>query len=330
MSEMVQTTFDYGEADHPLSSPRDLGKEREMMEAPFDYGALDAETREFVQRKTDEIHGQLKRTAEGVIRIGLNLITVKERLPHGQFLPWLKSEFEMSENAALKFMQVAERFGSKSINFMNLSASILYALAAPSTSDAVVERVQSGEIEATLSSIKAAKEAEKSRADEERRGRREAERQLQELMAEVATLQRQLEEKPQVIEKPVENPETEAELARLKQKYAELEVRLKHKTQRVADLGAELDKRAHRDEQETYRQQVRIRFRQACDTFHQGIKGGMARMVTALDAASAFEGDDWARLGDVENTLKRTLLALSGLRESVRTGVVEGSVEGRS
>ena len=76
------------------------------VDARWDEG-LDAETREFVQLKTDEIHGQIKRTAEGVIKIGQNLIAIKEYLRHGRFLPWLKASFGMSENAALKFMQVA-------------------------------------------------------------------------------------------------------------------------------------------------------------------------------------------------------------------------------
>ena len=37
-------------------------------------------------------------------------------------------------------MQVANRFGAKSINVMDLNSSILYQLAAPSTPDEVVTR----------------------------------------------------------------------------------------------------------------------------------------------------------------------------------------------
>jgi hypothetical protein len=40
----------------------------------------------------------------------------------------------------------------------NWPPTIIYALATPSTSEEIVERVQSGEIEATLASIKAGKE----------------------------------------------------------------------------------------------------------------------------------------------------------------------------
>ena len=58
-------------------------------QAIFAYEALDEGTRSFVQQKTDETHLLLKRTAENILAIGLILQAIKERLPHGQFLPWL-------------------------------------------------------------------------------------------------------------------------------------------------------------------------------------------------------------------------------------------------
>jgi hypothetical protein len=331
MSEMVQTTFaDFGIADQsPSSRGSDPVHEKEMeqeVDTRWDEG-LDASTREFVQLKTDEIHGQLKRTAEGVIRIGQGLREVKKELGHGRYEGWLKAEFGMSLWTANKFVQVAMRFGDKSVNFTDLPLSVLYELAAPSTLEAVVDKVRSGEIEATLSSIKAAKEVEKRRADEAERGRAEVERQLQEVMAEVATLQRQLALTPQVVEKPMENPETQAELARLREKYAELEARLKIKTERVKQLSEEIDLHDQMNRQEKYNEQIRFKWRQACDAFHLGINQAITRMVTPLDAASAFVSDDWARLAEVEATLKHALEVLKGLRESVSSQFVEGSVE---
>lgn len=80
----------------------------------------------------------MKRTVEDIIEIGKELTAVKDRLEHGQFLPWIKAEFEMSKSAAYRMMDVAERFG----NFPklgNFKPAILYALAAPGTPDAVVE-----------------------------------------------------------------------------------------------------------------------------------------------------------------------------------------------
>jgi hypothetical protein len=119
----------------------------------FDYASLDTDTRLFVQEKAQAIHTRLKRTAEDIIAIGLDLRAVKERLEHGQFKPWLHSEFQMSYPTAINFMRVAERFG-KNINFIHLPISVLYELAAPSMPDTVIQMVEAGQLPATLSAIR--------------------------------------------------------------------------------------------------------------------------------------------------------------------------------
>ena len=43
----------------------------------FDYDKLDEQTRDFVLQKTIETHGLLKRTAEHIIEIGQNLLSIK-------------------------------------------------------------------------------------------------------------------------------------------------------------------------------------------------------------------------------------------------------------
>jgi hypothetical protein len=300
---MIQTTFDYGEAQ-PEGDQR----------SSFDYGALDEETRLFVKAKALAIQTRLKRAAEDIIAIGLDLREVQERLSRhhgGEFGAWLELEFEMSYRTGYRFMQVAQRFAGSFDKLSRLSASVLYELAAPSTSDEVVDKVLLGEIEASLSAVKAEKEAEKQRADNAEQERRVVESQLQLLREEVATLQRQVEERPQV----VDDPETEAALIQLQQDYAEKERQLKQKSERVEVLTEELRRLAQRDEQETYREQVRIKWRRACESLHQGVKEGLARMVTPLDARSAFEADEWARLAEVEIALKRVLSELSHLQE---------------
>lgn len=123
----------------------------------FDYASLDTETSAFVQEKAQNIHARLKRTAEDIIAIGQDLIEVKERLEHGQFKPWLQSEFEMSYPTAVNFMRVADRFG-KNINFIHFPASVLYELAAPSMPETVVEMVENGDVPPILSAIREAKQ----------------------------------------------------------------------------------------------------------------------------------------------------------------------------
>jgi hypothetical protein len=115
----------------------------------FDYAELDVETRIVVRQRTDEIKTLVRRSAQDIIDIGSKLLDVKEQLGHGSFGGWLESEFGWSESAAQKFMSVSTRF--KSVNFteMNIGASALYLLAAPSTPEPArieaIERAQSGE-----------------------------------------------------------------------------------------------------------------------------------------------------------------------------------------
>jgi hypothetical protein len=90
----------------------------------FSYDSLDPETRQFIETKTDELHGLMKRTAQSIIRIG-----------HGHFEAWLHAEFEMTDRHARRFMRVAEQFGDKVDKMSDYSASVLYELAAPSTSE---------------------------------------------------------------------------------------------------------------------------------------------------------------------------------------------------
>src|SRR5947207_10490678 len=97
----------------------------DLVQTTFDYGLLDEETRVFVKVKAQAIHARLKRTAEDIIEIGKDLIAVQDKLRgdneghgyrgenqgNGEFLKWLKTEFEMSHMSAYRFMSVAEKFG---------------------------------------------------------------------------------------------------------------------------------------------------------------------------------------------------------------------------
>jgi len=115
----------------------------------FDYALLPVDVAVKAQTAASNIKLLLKRTSEDIIEIGRELTAVKDQLPHGQFLPWIAAEFEMSERTARDFMQVADRFGGKSAIIADLKPTILYALAAPSTPESVVlditARVEAGE-----------------------------------------------------------------------------------------------------------------------------------------------------------------------------------------
>jgi len=107
----------------------------------FEYSILEAETRRVVQQPTNEIKMLMRRNSQDIIDIGQKLIEVKQHLGHGSFMNWLKSEFNWSISAATKFMQVAEQFKFLNFTNLNITASDLYLIAAPSTPKQVREEV---------------------------------------------------------------------------------------------------------------------------------------------------------------------------------------------
>lgn len=113
-----------------------------------------------VAAATERIKLRLRRTAEDIVAIGQDLITIKTQLPHGQFLPWIERHFEMSEDTAGRFINVASRLGSNSA-LCGISPTVLYALSAPSTPESVVqaitEKAEAGE-SVTVAEVKALKQ----------------------------------------------------------------------------------------------------------------------------------------------------------------------------
>ena len=79
--------------------------------------------------------------------IGQRLIEAKARLPHGKFLPWIESEFRMSDWTAQNMMRVAKSFAGKSEMITDLAPSALYALAAPSTKVSDKRRMRAPTVE---------------------------------------------------------------------------------------------------------------------------------------------------------------------------------------
>lgn len=115
----------------------------------FDWNELEPETKVHVQAATERLHQLERRTGEAIIEIGRTLIDVKSRIGHGNFGAWLEAEFGWSTSAATKFMQAAEVFGVKSVNFTNIAPSALYALASGTIPEPIrdefIARAEAGE-----------------------------------------------------------------------------------------------------------------------------------------------------------------------------------------
>lgn len=128
------------------------------------YDALAQADQEVVQRATLEIrelHGEIeaaeermaslfKMTVEKAIQIGERLTRVKDVLPHGQFLPWIRAEFPFSHDTASNYMKVSKRFSKDEISKVSkftipLSAFHVLADAPDSAIAEVTQRAEQGQ-----------------------------------------------------------------------------------------------------------------------------------------------------------------------------------------
>jgi hypothetical protein len=118
----------------------------------FDYGQLDDVTGQFVRNATKAIQQLGKQTVESIVAIGRHLTEVRERLPHGQWGPWLRSEFGWSDRTARRFMDSHALIKSANLSdlprLLELPPSSLAQLGAPSTPEparqSVLTRIAAG------------------------------------------------------------------------------------------------------------------------------------------------------------------------------------------
>jgi hypothetical protein len=82
-----------------------------------------------------EIRALIGVARDSIVEIGQKLIAAKARVEHGEWLPWLATEFGWNARTAQKYMQVAEAFAIKyepdSFLDLTIDASALYTLASP-------------------------------------------------------------------------------------------------------------------------------------------------------------------------------------------------------
>jgi hypothetical protein len=123
----------------------------ELVVLGFDYSTFEPRVTKQVQETAARIRDKVKKTVEDIIEVGNDLLAVKEKLPHGQFSPWLKAEFGWGERMAQNFMSVAERFVAKTeiIADLTIQPTAAYLLAAPPVPDEArqlaLERAEAGE-----------------------------------------------------------------------------------------------------------------------------------------------------------------------------------------
>ena len=63
---------------------------------------------------TVEIKFYLGQMTQNIIEVGKRLIMAKELVPSGEWINWLKDNFNLTRRSAQNFMNVADRFGNMS------------------------------------------------------------------------------------------------------------------------------------------------------------------------------------------------------------------------
>jgi hypothetical protein len=113
----------------------------------FDYSALDADTADLARQAAERIRGHHRAVTEIIIRIGVDLIGVKERLKksvgYGQFERWIDAEFGMTIRTAQNYMNAAAAFEGKSETVSYLPSRTVYALSSRSVPAAIRNEVVS-------------------------------------------------------------------------------------------------------------------------------------------------------------------------------------------
>ncbi len=304
----------------------------------FEYDALTPEIRQFAQQKADETHGLLKRTAEHVLQIGQNLKAVKEKLPHGQFLPWIEKEFEMSRWTARNFIRVADKLEDKWRNFHHLPVSVLYELASPSVSQEVLTQVQVGQVPPTVEAIREAREAERRARDAEQKALAEVtdvQHQFTNLSQEVQTKQGMIERltheitllqeritelsssavEIREVEKLVVPPEVTEQMERLQQQAAVLSQQRDVLSRQGEQLKEEIRATARKSDEGEQERRIRLNWYKVTNEFRISIVKLLSQWPSPLDT-QVFEADDWTRLSQIKELAQRFLEECAQLKQN--------------
>lgn len=183
-----------------------------------------------------------KLAVQNICEIGRELLFIKSRVPYRRFMLVVEKLLGYTPSMCRNYMNVYERFGANSaiIAEITMLPTVLYALAAPSVPDEVVnkaiEKASTGE-KVTVKDVKQIREEVKAELIQK------YEDELNQKDSKVESLQRQLREQPKEVTKTVE-PDDYQELKELESKVgAVAELTTKAKSY-AAKLIAEADKKS--------------------------------------------------------------------------------------
>ena len=114
--------------------------------AGFDYAALPENMAAQARAAAHRIQRRNHKMVESIIENGGDLLSMKERLEHGQFEKWVATECAISERSARNYMAAARAFKGKTAMVADLSPTTIYALtASEAVRSQVIEKRSTGE-----------------------------------------------------------------------------------------------------------------------------------------------------------------------------------------
>ena len=110
------------------------------------------------------------KAGEAILEIGKRLIEAKAQLQHGEWLPWLRDNVDISEDSAQRYMKIAREWSNTdSLRYLNLSKALKLVELEPAEREAfMAEKHDVGGEEKTVyeMTIKELKESLKARESE--------------------------------------------------------------------------------------------------------------------------------------------------------------------
>lgn len=113
----------------------------------FDYSLLPSEVVDEARAVARRIVENQARHLAMAVDAGRELAAIKDKVGHGNWLPWLEQACGINARTAQNYMATAEAFGTKYETVAHLPASTVYRLAAPKVEavrEAVVSELEAG------------------------------------------------------------------------------------------------------------------------------------------------------------------------------------------
>ena len=113
--------------------------------ATFDYGTLASDDAAALQQAAERIRSRIRTMKQDAIAIGREILTVKDRLPHGALSGWVEAELGVTPRTAQNYMSAARVVDAmpeparETVSL--LPPATLYKLAAPSTPAEVIQEI---------------------------------------------------------------------------------------------------------------------------------------------------------------------------------------------